>query len=347
MSSAASESASAELSSSHGHESDHDSSGDESEMFGSFSQVQVLKVESETAAAESSAAPPAISPPAEVITGNVMPPKSALEDLRFKIACMPVLRLKVCPVTLQSSVVAYSCCCICSMGYFHVSHYSTMIMLNTLVPDAQDQEQPSRFFTLQPEARIDPQRFVTMFYLSVQRLSFALFFKLISGLALCYYEPVKHTDFPSQKAKGYLPLWMLSKLEADVSSATPFFSMQYGSDAFTFKGAFRTHSSEFFASFVILWPFAARKRYPDAARDFVTVQYSIQSSCRKLKAFLIFEQELLRRSDLAQKSGIMTGARSPLGRHCSQQSLDAIHSILPLPLPDCFLSDSVFCSVPF
>ena len=134
MSSAASESASAELPSSHGHESDHDSSGDESEMFGSFSQVQVLKVESETAAAESSAAPPAISPPAisppaEVTTGNVMPPKSALEDLRFKIACMPVLRLKVCPVTLQSSVVAYSCCCICSMGYFHVSHYSTMIML--------------------------------------------------------------------------------------------------------------------------------------------------------------------------------------------------------------------------
>jgi hypothetical protein len=57
-----------------------------------------------------------------------------------------------------------------------------------------------------------------------------------SGLVLCYYEPIKHTDYPDKIAKGYLPLWMLSKLEADVSLAVPQFSLHYGSDVFTFKG---------------------------------------------------------------------------------------------------------------
>jgi hypothetical protein len=57
-----------------------------------------------------------------------------------------------------------------------------------------------------------------------------------SGLVLCYYEPLKHTDYPDQKAKGYLPLWMVSKLEADVSSARPHFTLEYGPAKFTFKG---------------------------------------------------------------------------------------------------------------
>jgi hypothetical protein len=57
-----------------------------------------------------------------------------------------------------------------------------------------------------------------------------------SGLVLCYYEPIKKTDYPDQKAKGYLPLWMVSKLEADVSSARPHFTLEYGHVTFTFKG---------------------------------------------------------------------------------------------------------------
>ena len=61
-----------------------------------------------------------------------------------------------------------------------------------------------------------------------------------SGFVLCYYEPLKHTDYPDKTAKGYLPLWMLSKLEADVSLAVPQFSLHYGSDVFTFKGAHQT-----------------------------------------------------------------------------------------------------------
>jgi hypothetical protein len=69
-----------------------------------------------------------------------------------------------------------------------------------------------------------------------------------TGLVLCYYEPVKHTDFPNQKAKGYLPLWMLSKLEADVSSATPLVSLQFGTDTFIFKGAYLVRSGECHAS---------------------------------------------------------------------------------------------------
>lgn len=56
-----------------------------------------------------------------------------------------------------------------------------------------------------------------------------------------------------------------------------------------------------------LWHFAARKRHPDAAREFVTVQ---DFTMQQQHLFVTFEQELLRRSDLAQKSGTMTGTPS-------------------------------------
>jgi hypothetical protein len=136
MSSAAPESASAELLPPHDHESDHDSSGDESERFGSFSSVQVLKVEPETATAASLAAPHVVSSPtaskAEVTTANIVPPKSAVEDLRFKIACMPVLRLKVCPVPLQSSDDSSSFFLLLPLynptRYFHVFHYNATLL---------------------------------------------------------------------------------------------------------------------------------------------------------------------------------------------------------------------------
>jgi hypothetical protein len=89
MSSAAPESESAGLLPSQSRVSDHDSSRDE----------RVVTVEPVTAAAASSAAPSDASSPigskSDDMSGIVGPLKSALEGLKFQIACMPVLRLKV------------------------------------------------------------------------------------------------------------------------------------------------------------------------------------------------------------------------------------------------------------
>lgn len=128
-----------------------------------------------------------------------------------------------------------------------------------------------------------------------------------SGLVLCYYEPTKHTDYPEQKAKGYLPLWMLSKVEADVSLAIPQFSLHYGTDTFTFKGLHPALQwlHRIVSHMAFSCSFAARKRFPDPARDFVTVQCSTVQP-----HFSYVPQELLSRCDFAQKCGIMTGALS-------------------------------------
>ena len=89
MSSAAPESESAGLLPSQSRVSDHDSSRDE----------RVVTVEPVTAAAASSAAPSDASSPigskSDDMSGIVGPLNSALEGLKFQIACMPVLRLKV------------------------------------------------------------------------------------------------------------------------------------------------------------------------------------------------------------------------------------------------------------
>jgi hypothetical protein len=58
-------------------------------------------------------------------------------------------------------------------------------------------------------------------------------------------------------------------------------------------------------SIAIPFSFAARKRFPDPARDFVTVKCSTAQP-----HFSYASQELLSRCDFAQKCGIMTGALS-------------------------------------
>jgi hypothetical protein len=91
-----------------GHASDHDSSGDENEKFGSFSAVQVVKVVPSTiasSAVHSSVASDALT--SGHASGKVEPQKGPQEDLKFKIACMPILRLKVCPA-LADPIILYS-----------------------------------------------------------------------------------------------------------------------------------------------------------------------------------------------------------------------------------------------
>lgn len=165
--------------------SDHDSTGDDSEKVASFSEVQVVEVAPATSSSSVLSVPHIDICNAGVPADTAQPQKSH-DDLKLKVANMPVLRLKM--LKTKSS----------RADFFH-SDQKRVLVLN--------------------------------------------------GLVLCYFEPTKHTDYPEQKAKGYLPLWMLSKVEADVSLAIPQFSLHYGTDTFTFK---------------------ARKRFPDPARDFVT-----------------------------------------------------------------------------
>ena len=139
-----------------------------------------------------------------------------------------------------------------------------------------------------------------------------------SGLVLCYYEPRKHTDQTNQKAKGYLPLWMLSKIEADVSSATPQFSLEYRHDTFTFKGLHPALQPRFQHLTRHLLFFAARKRFPEPARDFVTVYRT--HSCLPLNYAAMY-------------ISCLTGTFAPVQRGSRERHYDrCLFPSFPLPL---------------
>jgi hypothetical protein len=135
MSSAAPESESAELLPSQGRVSDHDPSGDE----------RVVTVEPETAAAASSAAPSDASSPigskSDDMSGIVGPLKSTLEGLKFQIACMPVLRLKVCPEF--AAILRFRFLPPLPLQHWPCPLFSShqQYSFQPISPDAQDQEQ--------------------------------------------------------------------------------------------------------------------------------------------------------------------------------------------------------------
>ena len=97
MSSSVTQDASSHPPPSHGHSSDHDSSGDECERFGSFCQVQVVNVAAVTAASLTSAS--SVTSIAASKAGDASDKMEHVETpydgFKLKIACMPVLRLKV------------------------------------------------------------------------------------------------------------------------------------------------------------------------------------------------------------------------------------------------------------
>jgi len=131
-----------------------------------------------------------------------------------------------------------------------------------------------------------------------------------SGLLLSYYEPIKKTDYPSQTAKGHLPLWMVSKVEADVTSLLPQVSLFYRDECFTFKGVLRVLLKACHFLPPALISLCSPKALPRCSARFhhSRTPYSLQPHNR---ISLTFAQELLRRSDLAQKNSLMTGAPPP------------------------------------
>ena len=122
-----------------GHASDHDSSGDENERFGSFSAVQVVKVAAAPSTTASSAEhSPAVSDAATSghASGQVEPVKSPQDELKFKIACMPILRLKVC-LAPAASIFPKSPLLI-SINVFFSSHQSPTFTLRCSRPRAAE-----------------------------------------------------------------------------------------------------------------------------------------------------------------------------------------------------------------
>ena len=113
-----------------------------------YLQVQVVKVPVEAApsttasSAEQSSAASAAATSGHA-SGQVEPEKNPQDELKFKIACMPILRLKV----------EYN-----SRRLLSLIHSSLHTNLQLLPPDAEDQEQQSGLFPQRPEACLDPQR---------------------------------------------------------------------------------------------------------------------------------------------------------------------------------------------
>jgi hypothetical protein len=109
MSSSVTQDASSHPPPSHGHSSDHDSSGDECERFGSFCQVQVVDVAPVTAASPTSASSVTsiAAPKAGDASDKVEHLETPYDGLKLKISCMPVLRLKVYRL-LHSATVSSS-----------------------------------------------------------------------------------------------------------------------------------------------------------------------------------------------------------------------------------------------
>jgi hypothetical protein len=144
---------------SEGHTSDHDSTGDDSEKVASISEVQVVEVAPATSSSSVLSVPHIdIAASNAGVPADTAQPQNSHDDLKLKVANMPVLRLKVCP-----------CACFTPLPLLHSAFsWITPVFFTSFVahavpctlpfhPDAQDQEQPGRFFSLRPEARLSPQ----------------------------------------------------------------------------------------------------------------------------------------------------------------------------------------------